>query len=242
MTTPKLTLMMAYYNNPTMLAHQYAHWREFSDELKEQIEIVIVDDGSQHRAQDVLRGRDLPPLRIYRIEEDRPWNQNAARNLAAAEAQGSWLFMTDMDHVVPGETLAACVPPALDRRHYYMFWRWDAGTLRPTVDKRGEFKPHPNTFAMAKSTFFAAGGYDERTCGYYGTDSIFRNRQLNKVATPVLMDHKIWRYSSHEIPDASTVGLPRKQGRPEGWRARMIKMLETTPKIPMLSFEWERVV
>jgi len=57
-----------------------------------------------------------------------------------------------------------------------------------------------------------------------------------------MMDHKIWRYSSHEIPDASTVGLPRKQGRPEGWRERMIKMLETTPKIPMLSFEWERVV
>lgn len=233
-----LTLMMAYYNNPTMLALQYSVWAAYPDDIKDRIEIVITDDGSHpdERAVDVPRPEGLPPLRIYRVLKDMKWHQNGARNLCAHHAKGDWLLMTDMDHVIPSTTIRALFNVA-STRHYYKFRRWDFATGRPTLDRLNREKPHPNTFAMAKDLYWRVGGYDERTCGHYGTDSIFKRKLVKEAGEKILPD-KVWRYSNDDVPDASTRGIARKEGRRKGWREALISEIERDPVPRNLLFEW----
>lgn len=228
--------MMAYYNNPRMLAYHYRQWADFCDATKAFMEIVLADDGSQERAVDVPRPAGLPPLRIYRVTEDRLWHQNGARNLAAHHASSDFLFMTDMDHVVPENTLIALRHVA-SARAFYMFERRDYKTGQLTLDKRGNSKPHPNTFALAREAYWRLGGYDERTCGYYGTDSIFKRKLRANLVERQISGH-IYRYCNDDVPDASTRNATRKEGRAIGWRAKLLNEIAADPRSRTMQFEW----
>jgi hypothetical protein len=50
-----ITYAIPYYRNPAMLSEQYRIWAGYPEDLKEQIEIVLVDDGSPEPAIDVPR-------------------------------------------------------------------------------------------------------------------------------------------------------------------------------------------
>ena len=193
-----------------MLAHQYEVWRAYQEALKAQVEILIVDDGSDAPAIDVPRPAGLPPVRIWTFEKAAPgippWRQDAARNRAAHEAHGSWLFLSDMDHVLPTESLSVLLglcPPA---DVVYSFQRLDAPDLTPKVDAQGRLHPHPNTYAMRKDRYWKLGGYDEEYCGIYGTDGYFRRHLLETTTIAHLDDVPIVRFPREVIPDASTPG------------------------------------
>lgn len=234
----KITLVMAYYNNPTMLSEHYSKWARWGTEVREMVDIIIVDDGSQQKAVDVPRWPTLPALQIYRVHEDFPWHQNGARNLGALQAQGDWLLLTDMDHVFPESSLLALKTKKLHDAAVYKFHRVNVGTMEPTLDRFGRPKPHPNTWLMTRKYYWEIGGYDERTCGYYGTDSIFRAK-IEKRGTPIVtLKVPVLKYDSNNIPDATTQGLPRKQGRVEGWRQRLIDKLASAPQPDPCNFHW----
>lgn len=74
-----LTMIYPYYDNPRMLGLQYGTWREYPEDLKQDLEIILVDDGSpESPAIDVPRPDGLPKLRIYRVLVDIPWHQHGA--------------------------------------------------------------------------------------------------------------------------------------------------------------------
>lgn len=240
-----LSLVLPYYDNPGQLARQYARWAGYRLDLKERLEIVLVDDGSPRwPALDVARPLGLPPLRIYRVLEDRPWHQHGARNLGADQARGPWLLLTDIDHEVPEATLDALLARA-NRSLIYTFGRVDAPTMTPTVRPDGSLKPHPNSFAMTKALYWSVGGYDETFCGIYGTDGMFRKRAFAQAPEEHLPDAVLIRVPRELVPDASTTTLPRKQGRPlrarEERRAAKQAAGEAD-KIVTLNFPWERVL
>jgi hypothetical protein len=204
-----LSFCLAYYRNPGMLAEQFRIWASYPDELKAQIEIIVGDDGSPERADAVPRPDGLPPLRIFRLKdapdpETPPWRQDAIRNRAAYMANGPWLFLTDMDHVLPAESLRKLLLLCERGDLAYTFHRLDAPDLKPKLDARGNIHPHPNTFAMTKARYWRIGGYDEEFCGIYGTDGWFRRRTLDSGSNVHLDDVPIVRYSREVIPDAST--------------------------------------
>jgi hypothetical protein len=209
-----LSLVMPYYMNPRMLAIQFATWAEYPDELKGQLEIVLVDDGSPIEAAiDVPRPPGLPPLSLYRVLEDRPWHQHGARNLGAHVAVGDWLLLTDMDHLFPAESLAAWFARPRLPEVAYMFPRLDWPALTPTKGRDGRRKPHPNTFAMTREMYWRVGGYDEEFCGVYGTDGLFRDRLRRHAGVRLATDCDVIRYSREWIADASTRTLARKDAR-----------------------------
>lgn len=206
----KVSICLAYYRNPGMLSEQFRVWAAYPEDLKRQIEVLIVDDGSPEPAHEVPRPDGLPPLVIGRFAptatpEVPPWRQDAARNWTAHLATGDWLFLSDMDHVLPADSLRALLERVGDGRDaVYSFQRLDAPDLTPKRDKHGNLHPHPNTYAMTKTRYWALGGYDEDVLGIYGTDGYYRRKLLDQVALVHLGTIPIVRYPREVIPDAST--------------------------------------
>lgn len=256
-----LALCMPYYRNPGMLRRHLAVWREeWSADLRSAVEVVIVDDGSpEESAAEAIAGEDLDGvgLSLYRVMDDRPWHQHGARNLAAHVATADYVLMTDMDHVLPAETLAEVlrrIPLAVGEALTFgrvdapagRPWRADGWrSMAPTVRDDGSLKHHVNSFAMARDLYWSVGGYDERYCGVYGTDQRFRSRLWAAASETHLDGHPLIRVGRDVLPDASTRNVKRKNDDCRGLvRAaidRAIRMSgDETPCT--LKFEWERVL
>lgn len=242
-----ISLVMPFYMNPDMLALQYATWAGWSDKAKAQIEVVIVDDCSPQPAVDVDRPEGLPVLRIFRVAEDRPWWQHGARNVGAHEAEGPWLLLTDMDHVLTADAADALLKRIgqLDASTAYFLHRIEADTGLPTVNEAGQHKPHPNSFVMTRDLYWRVGGYDEDYCGVYGTDGLFKTRLFAMAERGFLKKVPLVRYWRDIMPDASTTTLARKEGRKPGAKEAVAarKVAEgRAGQILTLSQTWERVL
>lgn len=233
----RLTIGLAYYRNSSMLQEQYRVWASYPAELKSQIEVIVIDDGSPEPAADVPRPSGLPALTIGRLAAvadpfTPPWRQDAARNRAAYESRGDWLFLSDMDHVLPAESVSRVFALLDGPDVAYSFQRLDAPNLTPKLDKQGRLHPHPNTYLLTKSRYWQAGGYDETLCGIYGTDGPFKKALLATCPLVHLADVPIVRYPREVIPDAST-RVDRTQFK-----------ASREPKVPpvVLSIPWCRQV
>jgi hypothetical protein len=248
----ELSLCLPYYVNPGMLARHYEIWQAWPSALKRQVEIVIVDDASpEGAAADVPRPEGLPGLSIYRVQKDVPWHQDGARNLGAHVAAGTWLLLTDMDHVLPAESAEALLKRIdrgrIDKGHIYTLERFDARTGRLMRNRWGLSKPHPNSFVVTRETYWHIGGYDEELCGVYGTDGAFRWRAFRKARRGHLRDVRLVRYRSDVIPDAATRLLTRKEGRTKQEYVakerfqRSRRAVGFRLPVPVLTFEWERI-
>jgi hypothetical protein len=243
---PDLTLVMPTYLNNGMLARQYEGWAAWPDELKRRLEVIIVDDGSPVPAAEVPLPPGLPLVRIYRVAKDIPWHQHGARNLGAHVASEGWLLLTDMDHVLEAEAAERLLAllPTLDMDAIYTLDRIEADSRKPTKDRNGNPKPHPNSFVVTRELFWRIGGYDEDLTGVYGTDGFFRHRAFSigrrgHLAIPLV------RYWRDLIPDASTTTLPRKEGRDPGHKERILaekRARGEADTVKVLQFEWERVL
>lgn len=239
-----LSLVMPYYCNPGMLAEQYRVWAVYPQDVKQRLEVVLVDDGSpdELRAVHVPRPEGLPALSIYRALEDKPWHQHGARNLGAYQARGPWLLLTDMDHVLPAASMRALLL-LQHKARIYTLARYDAPDELPTIGRYGEHKPHPNTFVMTRDLFWHIGGYDEDYCGVYGTDGLFRQRAYLLAPVQHLSHVRILRYPRDVIKDASTTTLARKEGRDPEAKAKVREWKlqhGRENKVATLEFEWTR--
>lgn len=196
--TPKpVTFVYPYYQNAGFLRQQLAGWETYPPMVRPHVSAIVVDDGSPEAA---TLPPDLPfPIRLFRIESDVPWNWIAARNLGAHHADDGWLLLTDMDHVVPVETVRAIVYGHHDPETVYGFSR---------VEHTGQsVTPHSASFLMTKAMFWTIGGYDERFSGSYGSDGIYRRRLMAMAPLKILSDVLV----RHErIGDSSTTTYERK--------------------------------
>lgn len=242
-----INLVMPYYENPDMLRLQYRNFTSWPARVRKAIKIILVDDGSPvSPAARVPRPYGMPEIEIYRVIEDRPWHQHGARNLGAKMADGEWLVLTDMDHMLESEAAVRLVKMRdrgqLDPRTCYMLDRIEADTREPTRAPNGIPKPHPNSFVMSRALYWQIGGYDERATGIYGTDALFRKRAFS-IGRQGHLEIALVRYWRDLVADASTEGLPRKEGRDNAARARILEQIARDPGgRKVLDFEWERVL
>lgn len=244
---PRLTFIYTYYDNPGMLAYQYAAWANYDVHLRDMMRVIIVDDASpKYPAVTVQRCAGLPDIQIYRVKKDIPWHQDAARNLGADRAKTDWIFCCDIDHVVPERTLAHMLNDAMRIEHRDdVFYTFERKTFEKNVDEDCPitFKPAFNIYLMPRRLYWEVGGYDEDMCGCYGTDGPFRKRLLTK-AHHIQYDAHILRVPREVIPDASTTQFQRK-GLLNNYKKRMLAMQKRArkrPEIVTLDFEWERVL
>jgi hypothetical protein len=209
-----LTIVLPYYENAGMLREQQRCWGALSEDVRRQLHVIVVDDGSPRdpAKPHVQVPEGVGSYRLYRILVDVRWNWLCCRNLGMQEAQTEWVLLTDIDHVAPERTLRRLMMDPLDPQVVYRFSRVDAPHQTP-------YKPHPNSWCMTRAMFIQMGGYDERFSGYYGTDADFRDRltkiPTNAVTRPchtvVMRSDPLIRYPREVIPDASTTTYGRKE-------------------------------
>jgi hypothetical protein len=206
------TLVMAYYDNPSMLQHHIRTWLGFDEALRQALHVIIVDDGSPRwhakevcdgiRAKNLGHDDGLASFQLWRMGVDVRWNQDACRNVGVREALTQWVVLTDMDHVVPAETWEYLMCHPLDPRHIYTFARVTAPDLVP-------YRPHLNSWAITTDKYWQVGGYDEALAGNYGTDGDF-NRRARRTAAIVDLKQWLVRYTRGLVRDANTTTLERK--------------------------------
>lgn len=229
-TAPKrVTMVVPYYENAQWVSTLVdVFWPRLPAPLLEYFTTILVDDGSP-----VPLPRLAAAFRIrqFRIDVDVRWNWLAARNIGAHHAADEWLLLTDIDHVLPPETLSALIWGAHDPAVVYAFRR---------VEHTGaSLVPHSASFFLTRAQFWAIGGYDEALSGHYGTDGDFRRRVAAVAPIQVLTDFLV-RYE--HCGDSSTTRYQRKQPqdaavksliarRRPGWRPRTLSFPyhEVTP-------------
>lgn len=233
----RLTMVLAYYENPTMLRLQLENISSMASEIREQLSLIVVDDCSPcHPALGVIVDFADLAIRLFRMEVDIPWNQDACRNLAVSQVDNdTWLLLTDMDHIPPEETIRAVLTNKLDPNAFYTFARVSAPDMTP-------YKPHPNSYVMLKAIYDLAGGYDERWAGVYGTDGAFRSR-LNQIARAKAFDQPLVRYGREVIADASTTQFERRSEDNNAKRSEFGAKIREEGGPPRRGlFPWERLL
>lgn len=250
MTPRPWTLVLPYYDNPTMLAMQLGHLAGWPEELRRQLRLIVVDDGSPrfpalpvfegwahlHKA-DLLTWVAPFVFSLYRIGVDVRWNWIACRNLAMAEAQTEWRLMTDIDHLVSPEAADFVANGPIKARRIYRFERRDYPALTP-------YKPHPNSWLMTGAMFDKVGGYDERFSGHYGTDGMFRDRCIAAAESVKMIAQPLWRVPREVVADASTTTYGRKEKQDhDGVRRIRAEIAQSGKPTPLRgSFPWERLL
>ena len=222
-----------------MLEFQWNRIAEYSSAVRARVEVLVVDDASPITAAlSVVRPESLPDHRVYRIAKDIPWNQDAARNIGAHEASARWLLLTDIDHVVPEETLLGLLNLDKDPTVFYTLGR----TKFFTDDVR---EPHPNSYVVTRDMYWAIGGHDEDYAGIYGKDYLFRKRALKKTREVHLPDLRLARVGTSNIPDAGTMTITRRNTRLatlRGYVMQGLKALRLMRGVQTLKAEYSRVV
>ena len=203
-----LSMIFAYYENPAMLRYQLEQMVTLGKHILDQVEIVLVDDGSPRNPASLV-AMDFPalPLYVFRIEEDRPWNQDAARNIGAWEARAPKLLLTDIDHVVPKATVLRLI-------------ELDPQTEIFTLQRRAHFSDkeidsHVNSFFLSKERYWQVGGYDEDYWGWYGTDKLFRKRLIATGDVTMVRGFFLELVTRGSILDAKNTSLRRRPSVPE---------------------------
>lgn len=225
-----VTFVYPFYMSHRFFAFQWATWKAYPEALRQHLAAIVVDDGSP-APLDLPNAEAWPfPLRVFRIGLDLPWNWLAARNIGAHYAPEGWLLLTDMDHVVPAETVNGLIHGQHDPRLIYVFQRRE--------HTGGSVPPHSASFFMTREMFWTIGGYDEALSGRYGTDGEYRRRAMGHAPFKVLADPLI-RYEY--VDDSSTTRYPRK--RPEDALAvkRLVSERTAGWKPRTLSFPYHEV-
>jgi hypothetical protein len=244
-----LTLILPFYRNAGMLQEQQAIWRSYSPEARAHLHVIVVDDCSEKgRAERFVEETGIASLRVFRTLQKVRWNWLFSRNLGWQYATSEWCLWTDIDHVVPAETMQHLVTMDLDPLNVYRLNRIDAPHPWPydlsECSIREQKRTHPNTWLMTRSMYDVIGGYDERLSGCYGTDGEFKDRVNNNARAIVLLTDVHIRYGREIIPDASTVGLTRKNDKKndEDLKARRIARDKIKHWKPLrVTFPYEQV-
>lgn len=241
---------MPYYDAPEMLMKHLEYWQLYPEWVAECLNVVLIDDGSPKcPASTVLDAVGGPPfpIELYRIEEDIPWNHGGARNLAFTQMQEGWALLTDIDHVLPLESVCSLLTKHLNDKCVYIPSRY---RVLSALDWE-EIEPHSDSFVLTREMFWKVGGFDEEFSGYWnGVSHLFRKHLSTVVQEYIVLENThLFFFDNTIVKDANVESLGRKgsaydiKDDPKLYR-RLNKRLQDKDYKPKnhLHFSWKQVI
>jgi len=173
----KVSIVITILNSHEIVKRYLRYFKRL--DLPDDVEIILIDDGSSPPLS--FPNHRIMNLNIYPTEDMRPWTQACARNMGAEIAQGKYLLMTDIDHILSREAIMAVREFDGDKMFFTRYFaildrhgiiKQDLKTLiryglPEKFVKKGTLYAghHVNTFAIRKQLYHDLGGYDPKWCG-----------------------------------------------------------------------------
>jgi glycosyltransferase involved in cell wall biosynthesis len=234
------SLIIPYYNQPTMLAAQMEIAKQYPDSVR----VIVIDDGSPVPAKIPTKQN----ISLYRINIDIPWNREQARNLGAYVADTQWIIQVDIDHVLPVACATRLLELTLNPKDWHRFPRYRIGkadetrkkdTLSPDVEY-GKIHPHVDSFLITRDMFLSSP-YDERYSGCLGGGTPFAARMKRLYGEPRMLPEDVFLqvYTKSKVKDASISTLSRDTSE----YARRREQIGANDKpTKMLLHPWHKVI
>lgn len=201
-----ITIVIPHYNQPQMYDYQIKHLKTLNN-----VRIIIVDDYSDIKPE--------PYFETYYITEDMGINWQGSKNLGVMKSKTDWVLLTDLDHIIPQETIDQINIETLDPDTIYTFKRKRNGV---------EIHSHPNTFLINRDLFIHSGGFDLRLQGTRLGDTIFVNR-FKKKELPLFVE----TIGTDKIKDSKIIN-ENKQDELIAYQTYLSK-----PPQPLINFTYE---
>ena len=180
-----ITIFFPYYNQQEALEFQLSYYSTFPEEIRKNIQIFIVDDGSQnHKACDYITNEHLDNLSItlHRIDIDIPWNQVETNNLAFKNIETDFILRVDIDIFIDQDNLLKLI---LNDSNLACRMKYKSYYTNDFLSKDG----HPNVFLLPKN-IYKNYRYNEYFSGNYGyEDNDFRHK-LSKDKKLVFLEDR----------------------------------------------------
>lgn len=217
----KLSIVIAVLNSPEIVRRQILHFEKM--DIPDGVEILFIDDGSDPPLKSDTK---LKNFAIHATNDFRPWTVELARNFGIKRSKGEYVFITDMDYIIPLSAIESAFTLKEDkssiRREFGVLdengdFTQDLDVLRTyglterIIKRRGvRMSPHPNNFIMRKSTFDFMGYFDEsRVNNPYpiGADAEFKRRfsKLHSKGEVTLRDNEL-RPTIYMFPNGQYCG------------------------------------
>jgi len=186
----RLSIVVAVLNSHEIVRRQILHYEKM--DIPDGVEILFIDDGSD---PPITSDTKLKNFFIYQTNDFRPWTVELARNFGIKKARGEYILITDMDYIIPRETILDALTLKEDKssirrelgvldengdftQDLDVLRKW--GVEEARLRRKGAYlPPHPNNFIMRKSVFDVVGYFDEsRVDRPYpiGADAEFKRR------------------------------------------------------------------
>jgi glycosyltransferase involved in cell wall biosynthesis len=169
----KVSIVIPVLNSRKVFIRQLRHFKLLN--LPDDVEIIFVDDGSNPPLKSKFDNFKLKNFGIYPTCDTRPWTQPCARNLGAKIADGEYLLMTDIDHILTGKLIQAVRQFNGDKmefpRQYGVLstkgkFTQDLKTLAEYGYNKNKLNvyTHTGSYAMRREIFWDIGGYEKKRC------------------------------------------------------------------------------
>jgi len=177
-----LSLVHPFYNEPKRFEVQFENWKNWSDEAKSVVQIIVVDDCSNPPVSSYLRPSQQKRidfnLKCYRVKQDLKYNTPGALNLGIHCSTTNWILIMDSDCLFESSMIDKVLSLEVDPTCVYFFPR-----KRVTTDENQKKNTRflPCTLLFHKNVYDIIGGFDEdftgeRSGGYGFFDNDFTNR------------------------------------------------------------------
>jgi len=217
----KISILVPYYRNPKTLKYQLGRWRKFKKVFRVQIKFVIVDDGSPKPIRISEREKSDLDIKVYRINENIPWNVCGAKNLLVNRCETRWFLMHDIDHYMRRPSVEQMLSLKKDQDMVYHF------------SSRNKSHRSIITLFTTRKIFRDIGGYNEDFAGVRGNIDLELYKRMRRQKVPIIWTKKVRLHTVPRwVPDSTTTDWPRDFGI-------------TEPPVRTdkgnLRFTWERV-
>jgi glycosyltransferase involved in cell wall biosynthesis len=196
----RLTIVHPFYNEYARFKLQYANWLGWSDEVRERVNVVLIDDGSASPIHELFTSRRIAKLgnfniSVHRIEKDLKWNTPGALNLGLTVAPTDWVLIMDSDCAFDNENMEKLLKAAPDPNAIYKFPRQRLGSGAVRTENLTKKRWLPCTMLFHRSLFMdKVGGFDEDYTGEYSGGYAFFDTDFDERAFSMHNEHPmlIW--------------------------------------------------